>query len=691
MNQNVIRSVFIVVLFWWIVAAAWGIIDSDADWVFDFETNGRLAISLACAGVAGITLIWLNVWTEKNVLRAQLGSNSIRGLTCTIGEVPLIALEPKQHPKLPPSNQVKEIPPGWMDQWLAKYDQSHPAHADLMRDLLRIYHYYAALPATHIEGGHGSRTLLDHSLLAGYYMDHLGATWRYSGLRDRTGKRVVLKLRDADFNFEPNDPLIAILGLAHDIGKIEAFIFDKAGKIIGIHHEHDLTGARMIARIPSSWKIPDEDRRALFLAIAHYHHPMELPLSPDRRAIDDRTIALMELLIKADFVVSRIESGGPEPSEVEYEQSSPQVETTPDRLLKAFLDIIGESSRINSLDKRFSVGTLCDGQGFSKPMLILNEASIRSAIVQRLQLPDQVPLGDSRYQITVDLLKAIDEKACLYKKHESHEFSAENALWNIDFYSRPEKGAAPVKKAGWSAAIIVDPKIHPRAEMTEPYWWYAIIERGTMGSGRAINKAGSVIRKHQNSANDLAADDDAVTAAMSKAGSNFSAFAQIDDDVEDDVEVTSAQKSAPVQAPASVVDNDIEEVGELAEDGEYYQTSDNPTRPVVVAKVPAKKAVAPQKIEAHQITPMLVLTALTKVVKASRTGEVDIAITEHNGLFVLTSRMLVHVLPQIEWLRVKYQIEIFCASGTLEAKLVPEKDGHYIIAIAREKLDLVTA
>ena len=36
---------------------------------------------------------------------------------------------------------------------------------------------------------------------------------------------------------------------------------------------------------------------------------------------------------------------------------------------------------------------------------------------------------------------------------------------------------------------VIDPKEFPRIEEMPVYWWYAQINRGTMGKGRAINKA----------------------------------------------------------------------------------------------------------------------------------------------------------------------------------------------------------
>ena len=508
MNQHLLRAAFTVFAFWWSVLFVWWFLDVGSPlleaWHKSLSILGLCAMGLA----AGIGLAWYWVWTDKQRTRALLQGESIRGLGCTIGELPIIAKEPARAEQMPDWSAMHVVSPNLQDDWLkffpewfAKYGSSHPGHCALMRALLCIYEEHKTLPATHIKGGHGGRSLLEHSLCAGYYMNRLARSWKYTGLRDRTGNRVLLPLRDANYRFNPDDPLAAIIGVAHDIGKIEAFIYENESstegqaRIVGIHHEHDLTGARMLARMPEAWQIPDEDRRAIFLAIAHYHHPMELPLSPDRRGVDDRTIALMELLIRTDFVTARIEADGVEPTEQEYEErggavgASAAVDVTSTSLWSAFVELLSEAGRLNSSDPTYNIGTYCLGTGFAKPMLLLKEDALRSALMGRLGLQDSGPLGDGRHQLTVDLLKLLDERGVLYCSHEGETFSYLNAIWDVNFLKREAGDSLPKKHSGWSAVIVIDPKEFPSIEEMPVYWWYAQINRGTMGAARAINKA----------------------------------------------------------------------------------------------------------------------------------------------------------------------------------------------------------
>ncbi len=693
MNHNVVRSVFTVFVFWWIALAiyglGWGDVDLASAW-----TAATTLLLLAILGIGlGAASVWFVVWSEKRALTALLQGESIRGLVCTIGEVPLIAREPPRSRALPDLSAIPDVPSTFYADWLRRHEQTHPAHAALMRAFLSIYEQHKALPATHIPGGHGGRSLLQHSLLAGYFMDKLARSWSYTGLRDRTGRRVVLKLRDQAYKFNPDDPLIALIGVAHDIGKIEAYIFDPGNPsaIVGIHHEHDLTGARMIARLPEAWAISDADRQAMFLAIAHYHHPMELPLSPDCRAIDDRTITLMELLIKTDFVTSRIEAKGVEPTEGEYETSAqsatPEISSLP--LWDAFVEIITEHGRINGSDRRFNVATLCAGKGFSKPMLLVKEDALRSALVQRLQLSSATLLGDGRHQITIDLMKVLDEKGVLLRSFEGEEFSPENALWNVDFMVRARTGAEPEKRAGWSAVIVVDPKLFPRVEQMETYGWFAVIQRATMGSARAINKKGATGRNKgavgktpaatvEDFARDLDRQADPGKGGLSVAGGPLTVASTAPALPQDG---TSGPLSAPVDTPSPTpmsLDAPWEE-----------QAPGEPSSPLAAqaeqgdGEGSAVPPVASEPEPLRAIAPLDVKKGMRKAVAAA--AEQGITLRQLNERYLVSNQTLKMLVPEIDWDGCRYKIEQMSRAGKLEAMYVSMGDsGDYALAFKKD-------
>jgi hypothetical protein len=475
--------------FWWAVLGAWTVFNGEVELVPALEASFNVVLIWLIGGVLGAIggITW--VVLERQARKEGLVADKVRGLACSIGPVPMNAKAPGRATTLPSFEGIPDVPPEFFPDWIARYQQTHPAHVGLVKAMLQVYEHTKHLPATHVVGGHGGRTLLQHSLLVSYQMQNLAFKWSYTGLRDRTGKKVLLKLRDGSYEFDPNDPLVLIVGLAHDIGKIEAFIIEN-GKIVGSHHEHDLTGARMMARMPEMWDIPDADRVALLLAIAHYHHPMELPLSPDRRAIDDRTIAVMELLIKADFVASAIERKGVTPSEQDYTQEMDEREKsdlTDENLWIAFSEILNETGRINSADLNYNVGTICQVAGQNAMRLVLHEPSIRGALMRRLGLMESTQMGDGRHPLTVRLLKLIDEHSLLIKSFKELTYSAESALWSVSFYGKKKTRGTneAARLTGWPAAIIMLPSISPFVAGLPSYPWTGQVERGTMGEARA--------------------------------------------------------------------------------------------------------------------------------------------------------------------------------------------------------------
>jgi len=86
-------------------------------------------------------------------------------------------------------------------------------------------------------------------------------------------------------------------------------------------------------------------------------------------------------------------------------------------------------------------------------------------------------------------MKLLDERGILYRSHDGTTYSYLNAIWDVDFLKRETGNAIPKKQTGWSAVIVIDPKEFPSIEEMPVYWWYAQINRGRMGGGRAINKA----------------------------------------------------------------------------------------------------------------------------------------------------------------------------------------------------------
>lgn len=489
MYRQVFKSAFIVFSFWWVVLGLLAIYRYQFDLTFALHSSMAVAILWGIGVVSGpiAMIVWLILERKSQI--GFLASDNVRGLISSIGEVPMNAKEPARSSELPVFVGVPNVSEEFYPLWIEHYQKSHPKHVALLKAMLQIYQYNKRMPATHVRGGHGGRTLLQHSLLVAYQMQNIAMKWEYKGLRDKTGKKVLVKLRNEGYKFDPLDPLVVITGLAHDIGKIEAFIYD-GDELVGSRHEHDLTGARMLARLPEMWEIPDADRQAVLLAIAHYHHPMELPLAPDRHAIDDRTIALMELLIKADFTASAIERNNQVPTESDYDEEMDKLQEraiTDEVIWETLISLLEETGRINSPDRNYNVGTLCQVKGQNSTRLVLHETSLRGAIIQRLGIQETKRGGDSRDELTVKLLELLDKHNVLVKTVQGVTYEAGSALWKVGFFGKKSgKGKGEVEYiTGWPAAILVMPTITKYVESLPSYHWVADIERGTMGKARA--------------------------------------------------------------------------------------------------------------------------------------------------------------------------------------------------------------
>lgn len=684
--------------FWWVVLGAWTLFKGEIDLIPAIQASISVGVIWLLGGVlggiGGVTWVIL----ERQAKKEGLVADKVRGLACSIGPVPLNAKAPGRAETLPSFEGIPDVPSEFFPDWIARYSETHPEHVRLVEAMLQVYEHSKHLPATHVVGGHGGRTLLQHSLLVSYQMQNLAFKWNYTGLRDRTGKKVLLKLRDGAYEFDPSDPLVLIVGLAHDIGKIEAFIFEN-GKIVGSHHEHDLTGARMMARIPEMWGIPDADRVALLLAIAHYHHPMELPLSPDRRAIDDRTIAVMELLIKADFVASAIERKGVTPSEQDYNQEMDErekSEITDEDLWIAFSEILNETGRINSADLNYNVGTICQIAGQNAMRLVLHEPSIRGALMRRLGIMDAEQMGDGRYPLTIRLLKLIDENGLLIKSIKDLNYPAESALWSVSFFGRKKTRGTneAARLTGWPAAIVMLPSVTPFVAALPSYPWTGQVERGTMGMARTKatkDDAPEIVASAQTSDAGTTADEisavaiagiEVTTVAEARTESDKATLAgseqlprakesykrttgkghspKIDLGALDRAKAIMQANTEPEQGPQSLQEAPIDSEAASLSNTEIQASGvllEGPALNAFIVPVSEQQSEAP----APSVSPFVLKQSVAKVI-----SQEAMSITETGGgrkIYLVSKLHLVKHVPDFDWSRASSDIIALCKSS----------------------------
>lgn len=495
-----------VALSWWLVALVWGLLGGHIG-------AGAIDASLTIAGFVAVGVLlgaggvgwWIAA--DRQARREELVTHDVRGLVSSIGEVPFLAKAPAES-QLLPDLSCPDVPDTFYPRWFARFSSSHPKHVALAKRVLKIYGAHAHLPAgfdgERTRGGlrpHGGRTLVQHAMLCAYKMHTIGRTFDYKGIFSDKG-RPLLPLRDPNFKFDPDHPLLMITALAHDIGKIEAFKFDADGQVIGIHREHDLTGARMLARLEETWSLPEEDRMALILAVGHYHAAKHLPLAPDRQAVDDRTVALMELLALADRQASAIEHRGYELTKEELAAQVMSEEATTavlDPLLafEAFLSEVSNAAAINSNNKKENMGWLCNVKGMNTTWLAINEENMAAAIARRLGLANyDAKDGSGRREVTIALLGELGSRGMLatgmrvQSTGEFEERSPKSALWKVIFQEMKDG-----KARDWLGPLVlyfVDPEKVPLAKSVKAFRNPAVVVSGVTGNaGRLARKPGA--------------------------------------------------------------------------------------------------------------------------------------------------------------------------------------------------------
>jgi hypothetical protein len=241
--KEVLSAAFKVTLFWWLISAA---LYFDK---LDYRSAQYLAIG-AAGIVAGLMLMLWLIGADRNQARASLRGQTVRGMSSTIGSIPIHAKPLRQATTFPPKSEYPdEADKNFISVWRKQMPPAMQALMDAILKTLWAYPKYPAAPTTEENPtrNHGGRSLTNHSLMVAWLMCNHAQHHTYEGPKVNGNK--LFGLLDPSYQFDATDPLIPILGLAHDIGKIECLIWDEKGKAVDMANFHDLKGARIIARM----------------------------------------------------------------------------------------------------------------------------------------------------------------------------------------------------------------------------------------------------------------------------------------------------------------------------------------------------------------------------------------------------------------------------------------------------------
>jgi hypothetical protein len=316
----------------------------------------------------------------------------------------------------------------------------------------------AALP-------HGGYTLLEHSHSVASVARQLALDWSFEKAvkqwdraeKKRNNNRKIGKLNPS-YRFNPKDPLITVIALAHDIGKLETFVKGRDGEYTSNQKEHDAVGARMLARLPEFWDLSPKDRRIIQFVISTYHRDEDLRQHKDPVGFSDRIFTLQQLLIRADIETGRFELGIKNDDAIEEDVPSAEVDWTP-LVWRTFSSLINEANRISSRHNEFRIGQK-NVLGKTRPIVILNELSLRDEMERRL--PRECVMSARRNQgdtsgLTSLILKALDVNGVLCKQFDKYVLTADNAVWTVEFTGRDKQLDGPI--ATWKFAVIIDPTV----------------------------------------------------------------------------------------------------------------------------------------------------------------------------------------------------------------------------------------
>jgi hypothetical protein len=476
-NRRLVSSVVIVCLAWWLALSLWAIwVERIPAWTSAFSRVPSLFVL-----IVGTAITAAGVVAAFDSLRQFVGLRSLRGhyfrgLTSSIGPVPTF-LAPKERRtgrvripegnlakwlRLPPSTEVQRhmVDGGSANLFVTAFPTLADSIAAAKPEMIKLGPYQnlaraiyqtithnkvAELPAAAMESGHGGATLLKHSVNVANEIFETVKDFHFEGVKSRKGT-----IEEApsipDYQLNPDDPLIPLVGLAHDIGKLDTIIPDpeREGQWLSLPG-HDEAGGRILARIPEFWELPVVDRNALMLAVSFYHHPLSAP-----KNAGDRCRALMVLLMKADIEASFKENGD---VTGEYLDDMPDEENEfppPTKLMDAFYLIISQSGRINGRNKDYTVGYKRGS------LLYLKEDDLRKALAYRFNSSalQDLRFGDGTYALSRKVTQLLAEGDMLYSVYKGMKYSSSRAFFKVNFYSKGKDDTEPVWRFMKSCIIL---------------------------------------------------------------------------------------------------------------------------------------------------------------------------------------------------------------------------------------------
>lgn len=544
MNNPLLRASVVVFGTWWGVLSFIALQDASHFSAENLSVALHKASFVGAAVLIGLAYPIAYLFRRRRLRLELLSGTTRRGLQITLGPIPKGLLPPDRIP----GSVFTPDEGDPLAQWLEYIQEHRPDIHAVFNALTDIYAANLALPAAPVPFGHGGRSLFDHTMVVVEMIIAKSQSFNFDGSYSKSGKKIS-GLNDPHYTFDRGDPLIPLIGYAHDIGKIEAYKLLPDGRVKEVLPDHDRPGRLLLARLDEVWGLPKDDRDALMNAVGYYHHPHALP-----RHVEDRSRALMELLLEADLAAGEWEGKNPLSTtpraapvpRVSTTRTEPVVPTTPqawlspekepaipasapatslpveapgtaeagsaqtDResltdheqnLVHQLIGVLAMPDSINGKRRQFRIGYKYED------FVYLKEASLCKAIADALGEPKLASpaarKGDNRSPLTEDIMRSLDKLGLLMLEHDGRTYSYKTAIFTVDWYDArafrpdPPKSVSDLLLETDPATVILRIKgpLSHLAKLADCRLVPKIV-RPLMGTHKAINKQkGSAIER----------------------------------------------------------------------------------------------------------------------------------------------------------------------------------------------------
>jgi hypothetical protein len=477
MRKDLLPGAVTVLLFWWVVLSF--------SWLMRYiggaeRMSGSLNSIFGSLSISLMAVLWgMGISSGLIILsrffvRAQLIGVNYKGIAVSLGPFPVVRLP------IPRIKRVTEFMP-LMDELVKSYSIKYPKHYALLEAIAEILDAHPLHPASIEPGGHGDRTLVYHSHLVCEFMIKKAGKFDYIGTKLK-GKKSNPELMDPLYKFNQNDPLIALAGLGHDIGKIECYEVGLDGVAIEKRSHHDWRGRYILTGLSEFWELPESDRNTLLDVVGYYHHHEEMPLDSA-----DRQRALIALVLEADNEAGIYESNHPKQASIEdvymmvrrmliARGKNPDLAEPPDkslpydielngtklslhqsRLLYYFEQLIEEPGSINGSDPDIRIGIKIGD------LIYFDEEKVRArlgALLHAKRLMETMKV-DGQYVLTTQLIEVLLMRGSLENVVDNHEFGPGRCVFKL--VARSTKGKH-ITDYVWNSVFMVKASAYPKLE-----------------------------------------------------------------------------------------------------------------------------------------------------------------------------------------------------------------------------------